>query len=71
MKTQTTRDIIEAAIEKTAEMNPQQTDGEWLEVVTAEAAHTSKSGTSESPGPGTSGRTEKYIFRKPRGWMWG
>ena len=38
MKTQTTRDIIEAAIEKTAEMNPLQTDGEWLEVVTAEAA---------------------------------
>ena len=30
--------IIETAIEKTAEMNPQQTDGEWLEVVTAEAA---------------------------------
>ena len=30
--------IIEAAIDKTAEMNPQQTDGEWLEVVTVEAA---------------------------------
>ena len=30
--------IIETAIEKTAEMNPQQTDGEWLEVVTVEAA---------------------------------
>ena len=38
MKTQTTRDIIETAVEKTAEMNPQQTDGEWLEVVTVEAA---------------------------------
>ena len=32
------RAIIETAIEKTAEMNPQQTDGEWLEVVTFEAA---------------------------------
>ena len=29
--------IIEAAIEKTAEMNPQETDGDWLEVVTAES----------------------------------
>ncbi len=38
MKTQDTRDIIQAAIEKTVEMNPQQTDGEWLEVVTVEAA---------------------------------
>ena len=30
--------IIDAAIAKTAEMNPQDTDGEWLEVVTAESA---------------------------------
>ena len=29
---------IETAVEKTAEMNPLQTDGEWLEVVTVEAA---------------------------------
>ena len=29
--------IIEAAIAKTAEMNPQETDGEWLEVVTVES----------------------------------
>ena len=29
--------IIEAAIKKTAEMNPQDTDGEWLEVVTVES----------------------------------
>ena len=28
---------IETAIEKTAEMNPQETDGEWLEVVTEES----------------------------------
>ena len=28
---------IEAAIEKAAEMNPQETDGEWLEVVTVES----------------------------------
>ena len=31
------RSIIEAAIKKTAEMNPQDTDGEWLEVVTVES----------------------------------
>ncbi len=30
-------DVIETAIEKTAEMNPQETDGEWLEVVTVES----------------------------------
>ncbi len=29
---------IESAIEKTAEMNPQETDGEWLEVVTVESS---------------------------------
>ena len=32
------RATIEAAIEKAAEMNPQETDGDWLEVVTVEAA---------------------------------
>jgi len=32
------QDIIKAAIERTAEMNPQETDGEWLEVVTVESA---------------------------------
>ena len=39
MKTTTTiaQDIIEAAIKKTAEMNPQETDGKWLEVVTVES----------------------------------
>ena len=37
MTTQTTPDIIAAAINKAAEMNPQETDGEWLEVVTVEA----------------------------------
>ena len=31
------QEIIEAAIAKTAEMNPQETDGEWLEVVTVES----------------------------------
>ena len=31
------RTIIETAINKTAEMNPQETDGEWLEVVTVES----------------------------------
>ena len=30
--------IIETAIEKAAEMNPQDTDGKWLEVVTVESA---------------------------------
>ena len=30
-------DVIETAINKTAEMNPQETDGEWLEVVTVES----------------------------------
>ena len=30
--------IIETAVEKTAEMNPQQTDGTWLEVVTVESS---------------------------------
>ena len=30
-------DVIESAIKKTAEMNPQETDGEWLEVVTVES----------------------------------
>ena len=29
--------FIESAIEKTAEMNPQETDGKWLEVVTVES----------------------------------
>ncbi len=38
MTTQTTQDIIEAAIKKADEMNPQETDGEWLEVVTVEAS---------------------------------
>ena len=37
METSTTQDIIETAIKKTAEMNPQETDGEWLEVVTVES----------------------------------
>ena len=32
------RQTIEAAIAKTAEMNPQDTDGEWLEVVSVESA---------------------------------
>ena len=31
-------EFITAAIEKAVEMNPQQTDGEWLEIVTNEAA---------------------------------
>ena len=31
-------EIIAAAIEKVAEMSPQQTDGEWLEIITAKAA---------------------------------
>ncbi len=37
MNTSTEQDIIEEAIKKTAEMNPQETDGEWLEVVTVES----------------------------------
>ena len=37
MTTPISEDIIEAAIEKTAEMNPQATDGTWLEVVTVES----------------------------------
>ncbi len=37
MITQITHDIIETAIKKTAEMNPQETDGDWLEVVTVES----------------------------------
>ncbi|MCY4263565.1 MAG: DEAD/DEAH box helicase family protein [Gammaproteobacteria bacterium] len=32
------KSVIEAALEKAAEMSPQETDGKWLEVVTAEAA---------------------------------
>ncbi len=36
MKTQTTTNIIATAINKAVEMNPQETDGEWLEVVTVE-----------------------------------
>ena len=31
------QDTIEAAIKQTAELNPQETDGEWLEVVTVES----------------------------------
>ncbi len=37
METSTAQEIIETAIEKTAEMNPQETDGDWLEVVTVES----------------------------------
>ena len=37
INTSTTPDIIEAAIKQTAELNPQETDGEWLEVVTVES----------------------------------
>ncbi len=37
MDTSTAREIIETAVKKTAEMNPQETDGEWLEVVTVES----------------------------------
>ena len=36
MKALTPQDIIEAALKKAAEMNPQETDGAWLEVVTVE-----------------------------------
>ncbi len=38
MKTPTTQDIIETAIKKAAEMNPQATDGKWLEVATVESS---------------------------------
>ena len=38
MKNSTAQELIERAIKKTAELNPQETDGEWLEVVTVEAA---------------------------------
>ena len=37
MTTQTALDIIAVAITKTAEMNPQETDGDWLEVVAVES----------------------------------
>ena len=37
METSTAKEIIETAIEKTAEMNPRETDGDWLEVVTVES----------------------------------
>ncbi len=37
MTTHAAPGIIAAAISKTAEMNPQETDGEWLEVVTVES----------------------------------
>ena len=38
MKTPTTQDIIETAIKKASEMNPQATDGKWLEVATVESS---------------------------------
>ena len=38
MATPTVQEIIEAAIAKAAEMNSQETDGDWLEVVTVETA---------------------------------
>ncbi len=37
MRNEKVTDVIESAIKKTAEMNPQETDGEWLEVVTVES----------------------------------
>ena len=37
INTSIAQDTIEEAIKKTAEMNPQETDGEWLEVVTVES----------------------------------
>ena len=37
METSTAQDIIETAVRQTAEMNPQETDGDWLEVVTVES----------------------------------
>ncbi len=30
IETSTAEDVIETAINKTAEMNPQETDGDWL-----------------------------------------
>lgn len=38
MATPTAQEIIEAALAKAAEMNSQETDGDWLEVVTVESA---------------------------------
>ena len=38
MATPTVQEIIEAALAKAAEMNSQETDGDWLEVVTVESA---------------------------------
>ncbi len=37
MQNEKATEVIETAIKKTAEMNPQETDGEWLEVVTVES----------------------------------
>ena len=37
IETSTAQDVIETAIDKLAEMNPQETDGDWLEVVTLES----------------------------------
>ena len=37
IETSTAQDVIETAIDKLAEMNPQETDGDWLEVVTVES----------------------------------
>ena len=37
IQTSTAQDVIETAIDKLAEMNPQETDGDWLEVVTVES----------------------------------
>ena len=37
-ETSTAHSIIDTAIQKTAEMNPQETDGKWLEVVTVASA---------------------------------
>ena len=37
MQNEKATEVIETAINKTAEMNPQETDGEWLEVVTVES----------------------------------
>ena len=38
MIAESTENIIDVAIEKAAEMNPQETDGKWLEVVTVDTA---------------------------------
>ena len=38
MKESNAQGLIEEAIKKTAEMNPQETNGEWLEVVTVESS---------------------------------